>query len=390
MTAPDMSEYQYYEFRAIDRPLTQAEMAELRGLSTRASITPTSFQNEYNYGDFRGDPFVLMQKFFDAFVYVANWGTRQFMLRLPNTLLPAEVASRYTIEPAVRVHTSGNDVILELAVDEEEPEWAEGEGWLDSLVPLRDDIARGDLRSLYIGWLSAIWVGEMEDDEEEEDLREPPVPSGLNELSAPLQTLADFLHVDEDLLAVAAQRSPAVREKLETAREQEEWLQRLPDTYKNLLLVEVMQGKGTEARARLLQRFRQDTALVDLPSEPGGRTMSELLVATAEQRRKRLQREKQQAAEERERRAREEAAKREKYLQDLVGHQDATWARIEALLQTRRGPEYEQAARFVKDLRDVAQRQGELPTFTTRVRELRNRHASRPAFIRRLDEAHLP
>jgi len=31
-----MSEYQYYEFLAIDRPLTADEMAELRALSTRA------------------------------------------------------------------------------------------------------------------------------------------------------------------------------------------------------------------------------------------------------------------------------------------------------------------------------------------------------------------
>ena len=30
-----MSEYQYYEFQAIDRPLSQAEMAAVRALSTR-------------------------------------------------------------------------------------------------------------------------------------------------------------------------------------------------------------------------------------------------------------------------------------------------------------------------------------------------------------------
>lgn len=33
-----MSEYQYYEFAAIDRPLTRTEMAELRAVSTRAVI----------------------------------------------------------------------------------------------------------------------------------------------------------------------------------------------------------------------------------------------------------------------------------------------------------------------------------------------------------------
>ena len=40
-----MSEYQYYEFRTADRPLTKQEMGELRALSTRAKITSTSFVN---------------------------------------------------------------------------------------------------------------------------------------------------------------------------------------------------------------------------------------------------------------------------------------------------------------------------------------------------------
>ena len=40
-----MSEYQYYEFQAIDRRLSDKEMQELRSHSTRAQITPTSFVN---------------------------------------------------------------------------------------------------------------------------------------------------------------------------------------------------------------------------------------------------------------------------------------------------------------------------------------------------------
>lgn len=34
-----MSEYQFYEFQAIDRPLTRREMQELRSCSSRATIT---------------------------------------------------------------------------------------------------------------------------------------------------------------------------------------------------------------------------------------------------------------------------------------------------------------------------------------------------------------
>ena len=51
-----MSEYQYYEFQAIDRPLSDADRAALRDLSTRARITATSFTNSYEWGDFKGDP----------------------------------------------------------------------------------------------------------------------------------------------------------------------------------------------------------------------------------------------------------------------------------------------------------------------------------------------
>ncbi len=38
-----MSEYQYYELQAIDRPLTPKEMSVLRGFSTRARISPPRF-----------------------------------------------------------------------------------------------------------------------------------------------------------------------------------------------------------------------------------------------------------------------------------------------------------------------------------------------------------
>ncbi|EKD40297.1 MAG: hypothetical protein ACD_75C00104G0001, partial [uncultured bacterium] len=87
-----MSEYQYYEFLAIDRPLTAKETAELRALSTRAHITPVSFTNEYNWGNFKGSREKLMQHYFDVHVYLANWMTAIFMLRLPIEALARETA----------------------------------------------------------------------------------------------------------------------------------------------------------------------------------------------------------------------------------------------------------------------------------------------------------
>jgi hypothetical protein len=50
-----MSEYQYYEFQAIDRPLDRAAQDALRSISSRARITATSFTNHYEWGDLKGD-----------------------------------------------------------------------------------------------------------------------------------------------------------------------------------------------------------------------------------------------------------------------------------------------------------------------------------------------
>lgn len=57
-----MSEYQHYEFRAVDKPLTAEQLKRLRNLSTRAAISSTSFVNTYQWGDFKGDPSRLMEK----------------------------------------------------------------------------------------------------------------------------------------------------------------------------------------------------------------------------------------------------------------------------------------------------------------------------------------
>ena len=78
-----MSEYQYYEFQAIDRPLDASAQQALRNLSTRARITATSFTNSYEWGDFKGNPDTLMDNWFDLHLYLANWGSRRLMIRLP-------------------------------------------------------------------------------------------------------------------------------------------------------------------------------------------------------------------------------------------------------------------------------------------------------------------
>jgi hypothetical protein len=297
-----MSEYQYYEFRAIDRPLTKPEMAELRKLSTRAEITPSSFVNVYHYGDFRGEPLELMKRYFDVFVYVANWGTRWLMVRLPRSLLDPDAVAPYFVEDCVDAHAAGEFTVLEMRCEEQEPEWVEGaEEWMPSLLPLRAGLADGDLRALYLGWLRCVQDGSPEgdadgagdeDDLDDEDGRwegepagliagdeiEPPVPPGLGRLSEPLEALVEFLRIDRDLVAVAAAASGPMRQFRPSTAELERWIGGLPDVDKNALLLRLAEGGGIQAQAELLRRFRESRPATRAIASDAGRrrTVDEL------------------------------------------------------------------------------------------------------------------
>ena len=109
----------------------------MRSISSRARITPTSFTNHYEWGDLRGDPRKFMEKWFDLHLYLANWGTRRLMMRLPKRFL-----NRADIDPFLRkvdwveVWTSGDNVVIDVRRDEMEPDddWDDGSGRLATLA----------------------------------------------------------------------------------------------------------------------------------------------------------------------------------------------------------------------------------------------------------------
>jgi hypothetical protein len=109
-----VSEYQYYEFLAMDRALNERQLAELRSLSSRARITATSFVNTYEWGNFRGDPRTLIERYFDAFLYLTNWNTRELMIRLPKGLLEIETAATYCAADSATAWATGEHVIVDL------------------------------------------------------------------------------------------------------------------------------------------------------------------------------------------------------------------------------------------------------------------------------------
>jgi len=91
-----MSEYQYYEFQAIDRPLTDRQMRELREISTRATITRTRFSNYYTYGDLKANPRDLLVRYFDALLYFAHWHFVKLAFRYPKRAVDVKALRRHS------------------------------------------------------------------------------------------------------------------------------------------------------------------------------------------------------------------------------------------------------------------------------------------------------
>jgi hypothetical protein len=375
-----MSEYQYYEFQAIDRPLTQAQMRELRSVSTRATITPTRFVNEYEWGDFKGNPAVWIEKYFDAFFYYANWGARDFMLRLPRRVLDLEKVRRYCCDESAVARRKGEWVILEFHSEDEEGDWDDGDAHLSALIPLRADLARGDQRCLYLAWLRCVQTGEVEGSAEE-----PPVPPGLRTLTEPLRVFAEFMRIDGDLIAAAAEGG--CDEDSIPKEEMQRWIRSLPDAERIRMLLEAAIG-GCHPQAELLKRFRD--ARCPLQGGPvKGRTVAQLLEAAKELADAREHKERERAERERVGREQEVRAAREGYLNELAKRQEAAWAKVDQLIATKQPKKYDEAVALLGDLRELAARDGNGQEHSARVERIRIQHEGKPSFIGRMRKAGL-
>jgi hypothetical protein len=375
-----MSEYQYYGFLAIDRPLTPEEQQAVARLSSRVDPHPWRAVFTYSWSDFPGSAGDVLAQYYDAMLYMASWGSAQLMFRFPKALIDLDRLRQYRVKTlaypsdAIAVSTVGTYAVLDIQIDDEEGGgWIEGEGWLDALVPLREDILRGDMRTPYLAWLGGV-AYEYEVDE---DAPEPPVPPGLGDLTPGLRSFVKLFRVDEDLIQAAAERSPKIEPAL-AGDELHQLIARLAAEEKDAFLLRLAQGEPhlSLAFTRRLQ------ALADVPkgrdSSASRRTVRELLAA-AEERRER----------ERQRQAREAEQKRIEELEALARQESKAWAQVDALIAQKKAREYDEAIQLLLKLRDLAAYRGQTIAFQQRLSEIRERYSNRPAWMRRLRETGL-
>ncbi|MEU0568748.1 hypothetical protein ABZ297_25680 [Nonomuraea sp. NPDC005983] len=107
----------------------------------------------------------------------------------------------------------------------------------------------------------------------EEDEPEPPVPPGLGSLSAAQRALVDFLRLDDDLLAAAAEASPPAQSVQHDRRALAAWIGGLPAEHKNALLLRVAEDDAARVQWELLRELGDET----LSQVEAGRAITELL-----------------------------------------------------------------------------------------------------------------
>jgi hypothetical protein len=374
-----MSEYQYYEFQAIDRPLGQADQEALRALSTRARITATSFTNSYEWGDFKGDPARLMENWFDLHLYLANWGSRRLMIRWPARLVDRHLLGAFLGEvDCAQLRNVGKNLILDIVFDEvESEEWDDGSGWLAALAPLRTDVLGGDLRLFYLLWLTAVEADVFEPDELE------PMP-GIGPMTGALEAFADFFNIDPDLVAAAAEQSadplagkPASSEAVQPI------IAAMTDQDKTKLLARLFDGDahvGSELRALVRHRLVSET---DAPLV-AARTVGQLRARVDAIRCAREREQAEKAATERKRREVEAERSRRARLDAIARRGESVWREIEAEIERRNATGYDKAAGLLLDLKAIAEEKGAIEDFVRRLRKIRDHHARKERFIERL------
>lgn len=379
-----MSEYQYYEFLAIDRPLSAREMDHLRAVSTRARVTPVSFVNEYNWGDLKADPIDFMRRFFDAHVYLANWGEALFMVRLPLEAIDEQTGKAFGTSSHLTFKKVPDHWLLTWSLGETEDDdrfgFVEGSGWMARLAPVRDELLRGDLRSLYVGWLRAVTTREADVD----DL-EPLALNGLQELTTAQRALAEFLDVDVDLLAGTGVDSQPKQPAEADETDSNTWLDQLPPSEVRKYLKQIVSGQGASAERELKRRYAAWQAR-QAPVEQGERRAVAMLRQLAEGAKERRLSKEVEAR----RQAEDERKKlRDMKLANLAKDFPRAWKAAHAEAGKGYASAYDTACRQLVDLRDAYKQQAMSASFQTEFQLFMDKHRHRKALMTRLVKAGL-
>lgn len=338
-----MSEYQYIAFRAIDAPVSGKNLEFMRMQSSRAEVTPWSFENEYHFGDFHGNAEEMLRRGYDFHFHYANFGYRTLMFRLPNGLPDSKAAKPFLETGSLHFvkDKTGPGGILAIEPSYESGQldeiWDFGD-WVERLLPLRAEIQAGDLRPFYLAHL-AISMDMNHNPDEESDA---PVPAGLNTLTNAQGAFAELYELSDALIAAAVGNSPPLPQHTDSAEPYAAWLATQSAATKDGWLSQLMEDPHTGVRAEILAAYQTARSAPAWPTVVVDRTVGDIRTAS------------EAIQQQMDRKRKENAARaRVKKLADMVADPTETIRETDELVRHRSGQSYEKIATLLSDLRSA-------------------------------------
>jgi hypothetical protein len=321
--------------------VSEKNLEFMRQQSSRAEITPWAFDNEYHYGDFRGNAVEMLRRGYDLHLHYANFGTRSLMIRLPHGLPDPEAAQPYLAEESLVFLKDKQGPGGILSIDPYHEPGDLDELWafddlLARLAPVRAEILDGDLRPLYLAHLAVARDG----NHDPEETTEGPVPAGLAKLSEAQRALAELYGLRPSLIAAAARNSPPLPGTVDPRNPHTAWLERQPEATKNAWLAQLMADSQATVRRQILAEFRKTQSAPTWPTVRLDRTIAELEAAAEENQQKANRKAADKAARE-----------RAKKLAAMAADPAPTLRETERLVRMRTTEAYAQIATLLADLR---------------------------------------
>lgn len=374
-----MSQYQYYEFKTIDKSLSKQDKDEIGTWSSRTYPTNTGAIFNYSYGSFPRDEFSVVEKYFDAMFNISNWGTTRLIFKFPKDLFEADRIKQYVIEDGVQIIEKPDCFLLCLEYSEEEGgrDWVEGEGWLSSLISLRDDILNGDYRALYLIWLkNAIEAADGDYRCVDKSDLEPPVPSQLDRLNGALQDLVEIFEISKYYLAAAIEN--LADEKMEDPLDLKAGIDKLSEDEKRDFLLRLIENEELlslklKKRVEALSAYKATAT-----SGKNRRSIGEIAERIKEIKKEaKLQRQKQKEEE------------RLKRLTELESHEAEHWRTVDFLVSQKNAKGYVEAVALLKKLKELAVHKNRYDDYRIKVEAIKKEYSRLSGFTRRIFDANL-
>jgi len=366
-----MSEYQYYKFMAIDKPISTDEKNIISTWSSRAKVRSSEAEFDYSYGDFPKEEISVVEKYFDLMLYTANWGDVRLIYKFPKELGLKKDLRQFSVDEHITTIDRGNYTILDInfSFDDGMEDCIYGsEIDISALVSLRNDIISGDYSSLYLAWLK------LNIQKKEHLLVNinsnnliPYDNIGLSQLNNSLTTFIELFDINKEIVSNA---------KINNEEDNDH-------DYSELLY---MMSKSD--RINFLDRLLCDEPLLKQKLEKHLRQYSFTSESISEQCRS-IAEFSTEISKKREQKRKEEKLRREeqklKKLEKLEKQEPELWDYIHRLINKRNTKSYDEALVIIKNLNLLAKHKNKQDDFYIKLDNLKNTYSRLSALRRRIE-----